>query len=103
MGNSLIATDDIAINNTSGTGLSAGTKTLETNALAALVVGGPITASLNGTIVGPFDFLRNDVSDGEHPLVLAQNEGFIIRAVVVPATGIWQFSVQVDWCECASY
>jgi hypothetical protein len=39
---------------------------------------------------------------GEHPLVLAQDEGFLIQATV-PATGTWKFSVRVDWTEIAAY
>jgi hypothetical protein len=35
---------------------------------------------------------------GEHPLALAPNEGFIILASV-PATGAWQFSVTTEWDE----
>jgi hypothetical protein len=35
-------------------------------------------------------------------LLLAQNEGFVVRATV-PATGTWQFGVTVVWTEVASY
>lgn len=34
--------------------------------------------------------------------VVAQNEGFIIRATV-PATGTWTASFDVTWMELASY
>jgi hypothetical protein len=43
-----------------------------------------------------------DQRPGEHPLVLAQNEGFVIQATV-PATGVWFFAVKVDWVEIATY
>jgi hypothetical protein len=36
------------------------------------------------------------------PLVLAQDEGFIIRATV-PATGTWEFRVLMEWQEVNSY
>lgn len=35
------------------------------------------------------------------PLVLVQNEGFIIRATV-PATGTWTLTVEMEWAEVAS-
>ena len=38
----------------------------------------------------------------ESPLVLAQNEGFVIRATV-PATGTWQFGCTVTWTELTAY
>lgn len=102
MGSSLVAAGDIRIATT--TGLGAGTKTLEANSLAALMAGGPITAGLNGTIILPGTTLFcAEVGDGEHPLVLAQNEGFSIRCVAVPATGTWMAAVTVDWTEVTAY
>lgn len=102
MGSSLVAASDIGIITTAA--LTAGTKTLETVAQQAIVAAGPITASLNGTIIPPGTILyQHEVGDGEYPLVLAQNEGFVIRSVAVPATGTWQIAVQVDWAEVTSY
>lgn len=102
MGSSLIAAGDVRIATTAA--LGAGTKTLEANPLSAIVAAGPITASLNGQIIAPGTILfQTEVGDGEHPLLLAQNEGFSIRSVAVPATGTWQIGVQVDWAELASY
>lgn len=37
------------------------------------------------------------------PIVLAQNEGFSIRSVAVPATGTWQVAINVDWTEVTAY
>ena len=102
MGNSLIAAGDLRIATTAA--LGAGTKTLEANSLSAVLAGGPITASLNGTIIVPGTVLwEGSVGDGDHPLALAQNEGFVIRSVAVPATGTWQAAIQVSWTEIASY
>lgn len=102
MGSAVLASGDMRIATTAA--LGAGTKTLETLALATVLAGGPITASLNGTIIVPGTILwQAEVGDGEHPLVLAQNEGFSIRSVAVPATGTWQAAVNVDWAEVASY
>jgi hypothetical protein len=102
MGSSLVASGDMRIATTAA--LGAGTKTLETLSLSAINAAGPITASLDGTIIPPGTLLfEAEVSDGEHPLVLAQNEGFSIRSVAVPATGTWSVSVNVDWTEVPSY
>jgi len=102
MGNTLVATGDIRIATTAA--LGAGTKTLETLALSSLAAPGPITASLNGQIIPPGTILwQAEVGDGEHPLVLAQNEGFVIRSVAVPATGTWTASITCDWTEVTAY
>lgn len=102
MGSSLLTAGDMRIATTAA--LGAGTKTLETLSLGSIVAAGPITASLNGVIIAPGTILwQAEVGDGEHPLVLAQNEGFSVRSVAVPATGTWQAAINVDWAECAAY
>lgn len=102
MGSSLVASGDMRIATTAA--LGAGTKTLETYALSSIAAAGPITASLNGGIVAPGTILwQAEVGDGEHPLVLAQNEGFSIRSVAVPATGTWTAAVNIDWAEVTAY
>lgn len=102
MASTLVAASDIGIATTAA--LGAGTKTLETLALSAVVAPGPITASLNGTIIEAGTILwQAEVGDGEHPLVLAQNEGFVIRSVAVPGTGTWTASVTIDWAEVTAY
>jgi hypothetical protein len=78
--------------------LTAGTRTLDANALASIVAGVPNTAG--ATIINPFPMW--DQRPGEHPFLLAQNEGFVIQATV-PATGVWFFAVKVDWVEIAAY
>ena len=102
MASTLVASGDMRIATTAA--LGAGTKTLETVSMATLVAPGPITASLNGQIIPPGTiFFRAEVSHGQHPLSLVQNEGFSIRSVAVPATGTWQVAVQVDWTEVDAY
>jgi len=102
MGSSLVASGDMRIATTAA--LGAGTKTLETLSLASIAAAGPITASLNGEIIAPGTILwQAEVGDGEHPLVLAQNEGFSIRSVAVPATGTWTAAINVTWAEVAAY
>lgn len=101
MGSSLIASGDIRIATTAA--LGAGTKTLETVSMGAVVAPGPITASLNGLIISPGTVLLDNTSDAGCPLVLVQNEGFSIRSVAVPATGTWTATVAVQWAEVASF
>ena len=36
---------------------------------------------------------------GEYPLYLAANEGFVIRASVPSSTSTWQFAVTLEWAE----
>jgi hypothetical protein len=79
--------------------LGAGTKTLDTNALAFLAAPGPITASLNGQIIAPGTYLWQRNTADEYPVVFETNEGFVIRSVAVPATGTWTAAVQVEWAE----
>lgn len=102
MASTLVASGDIRIATTAA--LGAGTKTLETLSLSSIVASGPITASLNGEIIAPGTILwQAEIADGEHPLVLAQNEGFSIRSVAVPATGTWQCAISIDWTEVTAY
>ena len=100
MGSSLVGAGDIRIATTAA--LGAGTKSLEANSLSAIVAAGP-TAN-PGTIIAPGTVLwQAEVGDGEHPLILAQNEGFVIHSVAVPITGTWQAAITVDWSEVTSY
>ena len=79
--------------------LGAGTKTLDTNAMAFIVAPGPITASLNGLIVNPGTVLWQRNTQDEYPILFETNEGFVIRSVAVPGTGTWTASVGVEWAE----
>lgn len=102
MSSSLVAAGDLRIATTAA--LGAGTKTLESAALATVVAAGPITGILNGGIIAPGTMMfRSEIGDGQHPLVLAQNEGFSIRSVAVPATGTWTAAVTVSWAEVSTY
>lgn len=102
MGSSLVAASDIGISSTGA--LTAGTKTLETNSMAAIMAPGPISASLNGQIIAAGTILwEPDTGDGEHPLLLATNEGFVIRSVAVPGSGTWMFAVYINWTEVTAY
>jgi hypothetical protein len=75
--------------------LTAGTRTLDTNAMAS-VLGG--SGSAAGAAVISNTFLIGDNHAYGVPLVLDNNEGFIIRATV-PATGTWRLAATAFWAE----
>jgi hypothetical protein len=78
-----------------GVALTAGTRTLDPDALESIVTTAPVSSNT------PFSFpaiALLDRREGDHPLLIANNEGFVIQATV-PATGTWQFAVTLDWAE----
>jgi len=78
--------------------ITAGTWTLDTDALVTLVG----TGQGSGTnIIAPTSMF-NPETESEHPIVLAQNEGLNIRASVA-ATGTWRFGVSIKWAEVSTY
>jgi hypothetical protein len=100
MASSLVAAGDMRIATTAA--LGAGTKTLEANSLSNLVAYAPAAAP--GQIIAPGTALwQVEVGDGEHPLVLVQNEGFVIRDVQGPGGGTWVAAITVDWAEVTAY
>lgn len=96
MGTTLLGSTRIS----STAALTAGTKTLDTQAVGQVTLSFGTTASVN-YIGMPIDLFHADPG-GEHPLILAQNEGFILRATV-PATGTWQFGATITWTELTAY
>jgi hypothetical protein len=99
MGTSLV--NDSGISTTAT--LTAGTKTLDAQDIGSVSIGigtGAITTALNLTLCPSTDLLNVD-SASDHPIVLAQNEGFVIRTGVnaFPAGMTWSFSVGVSWAE----
>jgi hypothetical protein len=74
--------------------LGAGTKTLDTTALNNLVGGAGAAGS---TVIFPIPLYVDWAAYGI-PLVLSDQEGFVIRASV-PATGTWKAGVWVAWAE----
>jgi len=79
--------------------LSVGTKTLDAHPIG-------LYSAAFGTATStqwiPQNYLFHADPGGESPLVLTQNEGFVVRATV-PATGTWQFGVTVAWTELTAY
>lgn len=87
---------DIRIGSTAA--LTAGTKTLETVPLG--VAGGSSTAV--GTSMPITALLSHDA--GDYPLILAQNEGFIItNDIAQGAAGVIRLHVNVEFAEAAAY
>lgn len=94
--------------------LTAGTRTLDAAPLnfsrgfvPATVVNYPFVAkNLSGVIPGAstlvysmefLDLFDSDIGN-RWPIILVQNEGFIIRGTV-PGTGTWTFSILMEWSE----
>lgn len=74
--------------------LTAGTRTLDSQALAAVQF--TVGTATNTVCLDRKDLWRP--LEGGSPLLLSNDEGFIIRATV-PGTGTWQGIVEVDWRE----
>ncbi len=99
---------DIRISTTAA--LAGGTITLDTQPLAAsLRKGNRVNpaAATEETIIdsnaGNLEFIA-DQALGEHPIILAQNEGIVIRnRTVWPAAGTGQLQVEIVWSELGVY
>lgn len=102
MGTSLV--NDIGISTTAA--LTPGTKTLDAQDIGGLSYGvgtGAITTALSLNLFPLTELLNIDASN-DHPLVLAQNEGCVIRSGIInPAAMTWAFTVNVSWAEVAAY
>lgn len=105
MGSSLV--NDAGISTTAG--LTAGTKTIDhaTSNMSEVAFGigtGALTTALNLTFL-PWTPIFDSDGRGQHPLVLAQNEGFILRngTVAFPAALTWVFAVHCTWGEVATF
>lgn len=87
--------------------LGAGTKTLDTQGIGNITIGigtGAITVSPTLILTERMDLLEQDGIE-QHPLILAQNEGFVVKngATAWPATMTWGLGVSVVWAEVAAY
>lgn len=87
--------------------LGAGTKTLDTQGIGNVFIGigtGAITAASRLQLVDRVALFDAD-GEGQHPLILAQNEGFVVKngATAWPAAMTWGMSVTVVWAELTAY
>lgn len=82
-------------------GLTAGTRTLDAEPILELVTNSTITTPNDTRYETNLDFTNS----GDHPLVFAQNEGFIVRGptTVFGAAGTADLVVDVAWAEVSSY
>lgn len=89
---------DIRISNTAA--LTPGTRTVASSPLRFL---GPftVTTAVQTNFI-PVGTLLWDQRPGDWPLVLAQNEGFLVNCTV-PATGTWTAVVSPEWREMSAY
>lgn len=88
--------------------LGAGTKTIDAQGLGNVAFGigtGAITTSVALNLIPKTDLLEIDDGGSYHPIVLAQNEGFVIEngANAFPAGLTWQLGVTVVWAEIGAY
>ena len=101
MGSSLMG----AIRNATGSStLTNGTRTLDAQPLGYLPCSVTTTANTN-YILGPeglYGSLSHEDGGNPAPLVLAQNEGIVVRATV-PGTGTWGFAISLAWSEVTAY
>lgn len=80
--------------------LTAGTKTLDTNPLSGLgaFVSTGATSVPDSWIIQPGTYLWQRNTHEEYPLLLEQNDGIVVQATV-PATGTWDYNINVEWAE----
>jgi hypothetical protein len=95
MGTSLV--NDMRVAST--VALTAGTKTLDAQPMGSIVSSVTATA---GTPLWPAAHLYEVTENDNHPIILAANEGIIVRATV-PGTGTWTAAIDVTWMEIAAY
>lgn len=81
------------------TALTAGTRTLDTNPLGIIVAANPALTTSSAEIIP--DTVLFDAMVGSYvmPLVLSQQEGFVIQTTAVPATTAMQVGITVLWAE----
>ena len=92
----VLGANDVRIATTAA--LGAGTKTLDGTALARRT-GNTGGATVTTQIIPPGTVMWQRNTGDEYPVLLENQEGFVIRSVQVPATGTWQCGVQVEWSE----
>lgn len=105
MSASLLGATDVRIATTAA--LTALT-TLDGSAIAQSIGDPNLTNPAGGTeearVSDPTLLFEADMSRGDHPLVLSQNEGFVLRnRTVWPAAGTGIVQVEVAWCETTAF
>lgn len=93
-----LATSLASIMHATTAGLTVGTRTLDASPADTLNFG---VGSAANTPFAPGPINLFERLQGEQPLVMAAQEGFVIEATV-PATGTWAFAVTAEWDEIAN-
>jgi hypothetical protein len=92
----LTSAPDIRIANTAA--ITAGTRTLETVAM------GVQSAGSTGLGTGMTQQVLLEQDAGDYPLILAQNEGFVItNLIAMGAAGVIQLNVSIEYAEATAY
>jgi hypothetical protein len=97
MGSSIVGNIDVS---NLAAGLTGGTKLVDTNPIGHLGLSG--TAAIVGLGTGVFkgDIFKADIANGEHPIVLASNEGVLIQwGATALATGTVIATIEFVWAE----
>lgn len=95
MGTGLFGATDIQIATT--TLLTAGTRTIGGINMADV-------SAWSAAVGTDFGFDWQQTSPGEHPLVLAQNDGILVRnSIILPAAGAFRLTVELSWSEVTAY
>ena len=76
--------------------ITAGTRTLDAQPFVTAMGG---FSALGPAPSGIFD----TTGPNGYPLVLAQNEGLVFQNVVALTSAIYQYQIQIEWAEVASY
>lgn len=75
--------------------ITAGTRTLDSQPILSVVTNFAL-GSTNSNFMdnnGPYD----------HPIILAQNEGLVWQNVTAVTSGVYQYTVHIEWAEVASF
>ena len=84
------------------TGLTAGARTLDTNDMS--LVGGFSAGAAVGTPIPPAQNNLFSHDTGDHPLIVAQNEGIVIAPfTVMGAGGAVSVYINIEFAEVTSY
>lgn len=102
---SLLGATDVRISTTT---LLTALTTLDTNAIEQSIGDtqrvNPAAATEEQRVNDPTLIYQPDIASGEHPLVLSQNEGVVIRnRAVWPVAGTGIIQVRASWAEVTAY
>jgi len=82
---------------------TAGTRTLDTNAVAVGLVATSQVAAASA-VYPQQTIILHDVNTGDHPIILENNEGIVINNITVwPAAANGFMSFNIEWIEGTAY